>query len=394
MQDADCAHSVVQQPTELLLDYTFNNLSAVPINSNSQFISSNANASQLYPTAVSAKLNPNHLLNYRPNYLVENVMFQPQEEVRRDAALTPGGEEDIKEHFEEDYVKNYTGYSRGGFIGDTFKGQPPESAVMIKDNPFIGGHLEESRSPIISTGTTSPMLEGAYLNSVNLYEASRKETEHFGALPENVAQTLEKTLAQLPPKKRKLTEDQELAIYIQKFKEEKEQRPTQVVEEQISYPAQRQMSIAELHRDYPKTAIKTVAARKFYPSEPPNNPYFEYQQPYDQYPDYGNKRSVMNVYINGVRECSANYPLCLMIGTMHTCMNNQPNPGQEAAQLPPEPVQLPQQPPVIPPVPERPVVAPVKEPTRKRGRKPNPQPQQGEPAPKRGRGRPRKNPIT
>lgn len=157
MQDADCAHSVVQQPTELSLDYTFNNLAAVPINSNSQFISSSTNASQLYPAAVSTQLNTNNLLNYYPNYPVGNVMVQPQE-VRRDAALISGGEEDIKEHFEEDYANTYTGYSRGGFIGDTFKGQPPESAVMIKDNPFIRGHLEESRSPIISTGTTSIML--------------------------------------------------------------------------------------------------------------------------------------------------------------------------------------------------------------------------------------------
>ncbi|XP_076272232.1 uncharacterized protein LOC143203816 isoform X3 [Rhynchophorus ferrugineus] len=80
----------------------------------------------------------------------------------------------------------------------------------------------------------------------------------------------------------------------------------------ISYPAERQMSIADLQNEFPR--IRTLAARKYYPDDDTHSPC---------QPSYCNSssQSIMDVYINGFNQCS-DYPICFMIGSMKTCLNH------------------------------------------------------------------------
>lgn len=309
-----------------------------------------------------------------------NSMFYDQENMRLPDVSTL---KDPRKAFDnrQESTKNEPMYSMHTptipMTAQGFAGLLPQSQPLIRNS-------HQGLPQIIPTGPTKAPKD--------------VDTKPISSHDSSIIDPLVKT--QLPPKKRKLTEDEELAIYIQKIKEEKERKKK--VEENISYPAQRQMSIADLHKDFPK--VKTLAARKLYP-EGTAADYYEYPPGYEQYNDYndyGNKRSIMNVYINGVRECSANYPLCLMIGTMHTCVNNNqtgesnnqyPTETQNQPRTAQEPSAFPDQAFVTQPQPLQNAPEEIIPTSRAKRSRKAPSLEQPPIIPaKRGRGRPRKNP--
>uniref|UniRef100_A0AAR5PG66 Uncharacterized protein n=1 Tax=Dendroctonus ponderosae TaxID=77166 RepID=A0AAR5PG66_DENPD len=172
----------------------------------------------------------------------------------------------------------------------------------------------------------------------------------------------------LPPKKRKLTDEEELNILLTlKYMEESEQSQKL----QKSYPAERQMSIAEIQRDNPK--FRTPAARKEYPTLPQ-----VYQKYPDQCPDqYGN---ITNFFISGFAQISHKLNKHSDNELVITIEDSQ---GQYTA---------PQQTPCVEQSSATEATEPVLPPPRaKRGR--NPSTVVKSPGVKRGRGRPRKNPL-
>ncbi|KAF7281152.1 hypothetical protein GWI33_005065 [Rhynchophorus ferrugineus] len=205
------------------------------------------------------------------------------------------------------------------------------NATKLEDS-LLKSQLVPNHSATTYYPSPVPTLGEVVQNSASL--------QSFLASNASKLSKMEEVKAQLPPKKRKLTDEEDMSLYLALSEQKK-------LEDNISYPAKRQMSIADLQRDLPK--IKTLAARKLYPDGTYPDQGYYCPDEYGQY-DY-NKRSVMNVYINGLRECSANYPLCLMIGTVHTCMNSQNpengqfNPEQAVGdsaptyEAPPQPVQ-------------------------------------------------------
>lgn len=170
------------------------------------------------------------------------------------------------------------------------------------------------------------------------------------------------------------------------------------VYEDISYPAKRQMSIADLQRsissdfhrvDRFPTQIKTPAARKLYPEGTCHCTNDRHREGYQQHDCNKSSNFFARIFIDRPRERSPNCAcnkMSLTIETGHRCSHTPENDGQS-------PQNYKRHAPVLQSVPnnvQRPPdrrEEPVYEPKPKRSRK---APEVSEP--KRKRGRPRKNP--
>ncbi|XP_066250758.1 uncharacterized protein [Euwallacea similis] len=200
---------------------------------------------------------------------------------------------------EEDY-QGYLRLSRS-YVEECRQHVPVESsAVMNKDNAFIGVYPDEPRSPLPKTRETP------YLNhEVSLFEPSvtilaqrGKEVVANGELQRRL---LDPAMTQLPPKKRRLLDDpinrisesttkklddwnniqeplrdQKTAVLDKKelldeiemehIREayEREKKKLEEAEKSMNYPSKKQMSIADLSPP-PLPPFRTLAERKVYP---------------------------------------------------------------------------------------------------------------------------------
>lgn len=290
-----------------------------------------------------------------------------------------------EKHHEDVYYQSYFNQSPSVHLNEIGADPYPYLGLpVLFGDGFKTPSLSEDFG-LVGLDSLGVMKDNDLVNNFNPYEPAEVPLKY--PLPESTPTTLNEFQVQresgqevnlaLPLKKRKPTEEEELNIIVAAKNMEDLEQSQKL---QKAYPAERQMSIADVQRVC--TKIRTLAARKEYPTseqvyqKPVQPPLAEEQNVnYQKYPDQcpDQRGNIRNFFIN-VHSSHSAKPFWVMLGPIDSegqCTAPQEAPVEQnsAAQA------------------NMPVLPPVKA---KRGRKPSTVIKP--PGVKRGRGRPRKNP--